>query len=590
MYPSLESIWKLYIVIPAMKFDSVVTSPAAAWGSDALFRRTVVIGTEQILRAFLLFSVLCLGSVGAAAQQSGGTTPKSTSDSTASSIPTAPQSQRKEHTFSGTVKKVDANTGKLTVDGESVPGWMAKMTMAYRVSATKTPMPKAGDHITAKVYDGDFQTLYDVRVAPVASIGMSEQPPLAYVCDTPGDEAVVEDTPGSCPKSGVPRIPVRLVTVYSCLRFQTFIQEQTGVCPVDKSELVPVTAALYFVCKDDSKVHELDPGTCADGSARIKSFDRRPHGDHNPRHGGQFFMADDNWHHLEGTLIRPNIFRVYFYNDFTQPLVATGFSATVAKTDATGKEIAVPIATKAGQSKDRNTREVIVSGTKLPASFELRVKFKPDDKERVYNFTFADYSKEPIMPSPSASTTVVSTAVAGTKPQASASVTPPSESTAPKEPASPSTLGEIGASGKSAEQAAPQQSAADAAFTAAYTQFYNPSSYDRSAPIPNTIAGIVEALGQRNDEVRSLIDRGSFTDLWVPAFQAKDLGLAISDHAAELPAYKRKLLDPAVVRLVRAVWLLDAFGDLGNREQINEAYSDFAAAVSEVKALFNEGQ
>ena len=39
---------------------------------------------------------------------------------------------------------------------------------------------------------------------------------------------------------------------------------------MDKSELVPITVALYFTCKDNSRIHEIDPGACGDGSARIK--------------------------------------------------------------------------------------------------------------------------------------------------------------------------------------------------------------------------------------------------------------------------------------------------------------------------------
>ena len=63
-------------------------------------------------------------------------------------------------------------------------------------------------------------------------------------------------------------------------------------CPVDKSPLVPITAALYFTCRSDPKVHELGPGICADGNARVKAYDRRPHGDAALDHHGSVWRPD----------------------------------------------------------------------------------------------------------------------------------------------------------------------------------------------------------------------------------------------------------------------------------------------------------
>ena len=76
-----------------------------------------------------------------------------------------PPAGKKEHVFKGKVEKIDTAAKTFTVNGENVEGWMQKMTMSYVPDKEEVlKKVKVGDQITAKVYDGDFRTLYDVQV------------------------------------------------------------------------------------------------------------------------------------------------------------------------------------------------------------------------------------------------------------------------------------------------------------------------------------------------------------------------------------------------------------------------------------------
>jgi thiol-disulfide isomerase/thioredoxin/Cu/Ag efflux protein CusF len=74
----------------------------------------------------------------------------------------------RSHLFRGKVKGVDRVTGKLTIAGDKVEGWMEAMTMLY---STDDPgiagKLKTGDQITATVYDGDL-VLHEIQLTKPA--------------------------------------------------------------------------------------------------------------------------------------------------------------------------------------------------------------------------------------------------------------------------------------------------------------------------------------------------------------------------------------------------------------------------------------
>jgi hypothetical protein len=461
-------------------------------------------------------------------------------------------------------------------------GFQAAQAVAFARASTAESGAAALPEQTATVRPAPAKPVTtQTKPAAAQSSAQEKLPPLSYVCIMPGDEAVLEDKPGKCPnpKCGMELVPVRLTSAWSSVTHPTIIQDQPGKDPLDKRDLVQITASMFWVCPG-SDDHLLEPGTCADGHARQIKYERRPHGDHNPRHGGSFFMADDSWHHLEGTYPHGGPFRVFFYDDYTRPMPVKGFSGTVVLLDPNEKELdSFPL--KPGRIS--NALEAPIKGEPLPLKVKLKVRFDPEGKERSFDFTFAENTKEPssLAPSP-----VVSTASAtAARPPAPRSTAPASG--ASKSPAATALPAPAPNSPASAATPPPVLGAAPDVAASSLSMSRSEAA-GLAQDLPNNPAELLKLMELRRGEVETLIHDGSFGMVYVPTMMAKDVALALGDHAGELTDRQRVSLTSAVRKLVVAAWRLDQYGDLGDRDKITQAYSLFAAAAAEIKDAYAE--
>jgi len=249
---------------------------------------------------------------------------------------------------------------------------------------------------------------------------------------------------------------------------------EKGRCPVCEMERVPTTVEVVWRCPDDPGDRRTAPGSCRTSGAPLRP-ELRPlaHGDHNPRHGGLFFMAGDRFHHVEGALADGR-FRLYLYDDFTEPLPASAANARIGET-------------RLGPSPDGGSLEAPVSAT-LPAELTLHVDF--GEGEQRFDFVFSEESLPPSLP---------------------------------------------------------------------------------ELVVPETAESLRAEIERRDARIGELMRLGAWTELYLPALQAKELALALADREPTADAL-------AVKRLVRAAWLLDLYGDMADREKVERAY-----------ALFREG-
>jgi len=290
----------------------------------------------------------------------------------------------------------------------------------------------------------------------------------------PAHPELHHDREGRCDICGRP-LEERFVTWrWACPMHPELASAEKSPCPVCEMERVVTTVEVVWRCPDHPEELRTAPGSCESGGTALRPELRSmAHGDHNPRHGGLFFMAADRFHHLEGALSEGR-FRLYLYDSYTEPLPASAATARVgdARLDPTpdGAALEIPF------------------GGALPAEITAHVDFGAGEQR--FDFIFTEESVPPSLP---------------------------------------------------------------------------------ELRMPDSVTGLLAELERRDERVRELMRLGAWTELYVPALQAKDLALALAEREPRT--------DPqALRRLVRGAWLLDLYGDVADRRQVERAY-----------ALFSEG-
>lgn len=134
------------------------------------------------------------------------------------------------------------------------------------------------------------------------------------------------------------------------------------------------------------------PGECS--KCGMKLQDILSHMDHTAKYGGVFFMAPDKTHHLEGTISDKGEFRIYFYDEYTKPILADKFTAE-GKARAKGSDQEVTLKMAIEPRKSFLVGNVDKS-IKLPLSIKIFIDFKDGERPQVFDFDFDEPSKPPV--------------------------------------------------------------------------------------------------------------------------------------------------------------------------------------------------
>lgn len=332
---------------------------------------------------------------------------------------------------------------------------------------------------------------------------------LIWTCPVHREET--SSAEGLCAQCGRPLVRVRVTVVWSC-PLHALAESGPGKCRVCGRELYPVSQELFYTCPMHPEVRELEPGSCPLCRMTLApSTGPRPHQDHNPKHGGIFFMAPDAWHHLEGTYPEDGVLRIHVYDNFSRPLSAKAFQGRVVLKetfDPVSRETRELVSYPLLPSREGEYLEASVPSAALPIELAAKIQFEKDGPFERFDFVFQNLS------TPSA--------------------------------AEPRTAFEL--------------------------------------VVPVTPEAIAAAIVEREKLVEDLLAKGAFNEIYVPALEAKDLALALERQVPSAP--DPSALAWALKELVRSAWLLDDYGDLGNKEMIGHAFEPFREASRQIASVY----
>ena len=256
------------------------------------------------------------------------------------------------------------------------------------------------------------------------------------------------------------------------------------------------------------------------------------HMDHTPRHGGTVFMAPDSFHHIEGTYPEAGIFRLYATDNYRKPVVMREWGGRVVleeEYDPATDEFTEVVAVDLIPNPEGTFLEAVVGDLPAPAELIAKVTFGVNGEEfpeERFDFIFSEYSGDAPTPADS--------------------------------------------------------------LTAATDNRAVPLATRIQPKIPQRTSDVVTEIGIRAQQLQALVTAGRFTEVFIPALQEKALALELETRAdlETLPTRRRNELRIAVRHLVRAAYLLDWYGDLGNKQEVSGAYDIFVTAVNEIARAY----